>query len=99
MLNAFEDYLNENGITDSVESKLVKHDFINNLPPYAGWVLKFFMMIIPLIFILASFVIYYKKFKIDEKFYAQIVEDLNARNGEAPTAEASSDDTNTITLE
>ena len=38
------------------------------------------MMIIPLCFIVASFVIYYTKFKIDEKMYAQIVSDLEERN-------------------
>jgi len=34
------------------------------------------MLVLPLIFIVAGFVIYLKKYKIDEKFYAQIVEEL-----------------------
>ena len=40
------------------------------------------MMILPLACILASFIIYSKKFKIDEKFYAQILKDLEERNSE-----------------
>ncbi len=34
------------------------------------------MLVLPLIFIVAGFVIYLKKYRIDEKFYAQIVADL-----------------------
>ena len=100
MLNAFEDHLNINGITDLVQSEAIKHEFINNLPPYAGWVLKFFMMIIPLIFILASFIIYYRKFKIDEELYAKIVSDLDKKNGvAAPAAEYVDKDINHTTIE
>jgi melibiose permease/lactose/raffinose/galactose permease len=80
MLNEFDAYLVENGITDSLISESIKKDFIANLPDHAGWVIKLFMMILPLICILASFIIYSKKFKIDEKFYAQIIKDLEERN-------------------
>ena len=79
MLNEFDAYLVANGITDSKQSEIIKGDFIGNLPDYAGWVVKLFMMILPLICILASFVIYVKKFKIDEKFYAKIIKDLEDR--------------------
>ena len=34
------------------------------------------MMIIPLILIVAGFILYSKKFKIDEEFYQQIITDL-----------------------
>ena len=44
------------------------------------WLMKGAMMILPLTCILVGFVIYYKKFKIDEETYAQIVEDLKERN-------------------
>ena len=44
-------------------------------------VLKLSMMIFPLICILLGFVLYQKKFKIDEEFYAKIVSDLEERNG------------------
>ncbi|MBR5144158.1 MAG: hypothetical protein IKW53_03810, partial [Clostridia bacterium] len=79
-LNEFDSFLAQNGITDSLESEAAKHNFIENLPGHAGWVVKLFMMILPLACILASFVIYYKKFKIDEEFYAQILKDLEERN-------------------
>ena len=79
MLNEFDAYLVANGITDSLMSETIKKDFIANLPDYAGWVIKLFMMILPLICILASFIIYSKKFKIDEKFYAKILQDLEDR--------------------
>ncbi len=43
------------------------------------WIMKIAMMLLPLICILAGFILYYKKFKIDEKMYAQIVADLTER--------------------
>ncbi len=41
--------------------------------------LKFSMMILPLVAILAGYLVYMKKFTIDEKRYAQILGDLKAR--------------------
>ena len=80
MLNQFEADLLGKNITDSKAAEAYKHTLIADLPGYAGWVFKIFMMILPLICILASFIIYSKKFKIDEKFYAQIIKDLEERN-------------------
>ncbi|MBR5251291.1 MAG: MFS transporter [Oscillospiraceae bacterium] len=40
------------------------------------WIMKTAMMILPLICIVVGFWVYSKKFKIDEKMYAQIVTDL-----------------------
>ena len=55
--------------------------YINaNTPDSAVWIMKIAMMILPLLCILAGFIVYYKKFKIDEKMYAQIVSDLKVRN-------------------
>lgn len=82
MLNEFDEYLVSNGITDSSMSEAIKPSFIETLPDYAGWVIKLFMMILPLICILASFLIYIKKFKIDEKFYAKILQDLESRKAD-----------------
>lgn len=79
MLEEFEAYLVTNNIIDSDKSAEIKLDFIKDLPDGAGWIFKVFMMLIPLALIIASFVIYYKKFKIDEEFYQQIVGDLEAR--------------------
>ncbi|MBR7116846.1 MAG: MFS transporter [Clostridia bacterium] len=47
------------------------------------WIMKIAMMILPLICILVGFIIYYKKFKIDEKMYERIVSDLAARDESA----------------
>ena len=43
--------------------------------------MKIAMMILPLICILVGFVLYMKKFKIDEKMYADILNDLEQREG------------------
>lgn len=61
---------------------------INGTPDSAIWIMKLAMMIFPLICIVAGFIIYMKKFKIDETVYAQIVEDLEKRNSTDETAEA-----------
>lgn len=42
-------------------------------------ILKGAMFVIPLLFIVAGYIIYLKKFKIDEKFYAQILADLKEK--------------------
>ena len=55
-------------------------EIINSTPDSAIWIMKLSMMIFPLICILLGFVLYQKKFKIDEEFYAQIVSDLEKRN-------------------
>ncbi len=55
---------------------------INGVVGTPIWIMKAAMMIFPLICILVGFIIYSKKFKIDEKMYAQIVSDLKERNGE-----------------
>ncbi len=43
------------------------------------WIMKAAMMIFPLLCILAGFVVYHKKFKIDEDMYARILSDLKER--------------------
>lgn len=53
---------------------------MNSTPDSAVWIMKLSMMILPLICILIGFYLYQKKFKIDEKMYAQICEDLEERN-------------------
>ncbi len=58
-------------------------EIIAAMPDSSIWIMKIAMMILPLICILIGFVLYIKKFKIDEKMYAQIVEDLKAREEKA----------------
>lgn len=58
-------------------------------PESAIWIMKISMMILPLICILIGFVLYTKKFKIDEQTYAKILEDLKAREAQEQLAEKS----------
>jgi melibiose permease/lactose/raffinose/galactose permease len=53
------------------------------MPASATWIMKISMMILPLICILIGFVLYIKKFKIDEETYANILSDLKAREESA----------------
>lgn len=62
-----------------VISAMVK-EFAETVPSSDIWIMKSVMMIFPLICIVTAFIIYNKKFKIDEKMYAQICKDLEERN-------------------
>ena len=62
---------------------------IKATPDSAIWIMKISMMILPLICILIGFVLYTKKFKIDEQTYAKILEDLKAREVQEQLAEKS----------
>ena len=63
-------------------------DLINSTPDSAIWIMKLAMMIFPLICIVAGFIIYMSKFKIDEKMYETIVADLEAKNALAEGEDA-----------
>ena len=56
-------------------------EIIAATPDSAIWIMKIAMMILPLICILVGFVLYSRKFKIDEEMYARIISDLEAKNG------------------
>lgn len=58
-----------------------------SIDPTGQLIVKCSMFILPLIFILTGYVIYLKKYKLDEKFYGEIVSDLRSR-GELPDAES-----------
>ena len=61
--------------------KLLDAEYImNNTPDSAVWIMKLSMMILPLILIIVGFILYHKKFKIDEEMYAKICKDLEERN-------------------
>ena len=64
------------GMTDEAEIA----SLINTTPDSAIWIMKIAMMIFPLICIVAGFILYLFKFKIDDKFYDTIVSDLEERN-------------------
>ena len=90
-LNELANYLSEQGI---IAGTPAYDNEINAIPDTSIWIMKLSMMILPLICILIGFALYSWKFKIDEKLYAQIVSDLEARNGavngetEAPASES-----------
>jgi Na+/melibiose symporter-like transporter len=42
-------------------------------------IMKLAMLILPLIFIVIGYIIYYKKFKIDKQMYDSIISELTAR--------------------
>ena len=69
-----------NSISKANGDEQLIEQIINSTPASAVWIMKLSMMILPLILILIGFVLYQKKFKIDEEFYAQIVKDLEERN-------------------
>ena len=54
-------------------------EIIAATPDSAIWIMKLSMMILPLVCILIGFVLYLKKFKIDEKMYEDILKDLKER--------------------
>ena len=69
-----------NAIIDMKLEGADAQQYINaNVTADGMWIMKAAMMIFPLICILIGFVIYQRKFKIDEKLYAEIVSDLEAR--------------------
>ena len=100
-LNAIANHLQDTGVIVGTP----EYDaIINAIPGSSIWIMKLSMMILPLICILIGFVLYRKKFIIDEELYAKIVEDLNARNSEEVLPEAvsestSNEDVNSITIE
>ncbi len=71
-------------------------EIIAATPDSAIWIMKISMMILPLICILVGFVLYTRKFKIDEKMYAQILSDLEKRgeNGAPEAAEIAAGEEN-----
>ena len=70
-----------NAIANSLTGDpIIDEGLIAATPDSSLWIMKLSMMILPLICILIGFVLYNKKFKIDEKMYAQICKDLEERN-------------------
>lgn len=71
-----------NAIAQSLTGdKVLDAEYIlNNTEDSSIWIMKLSMMILPLICILIGFVLYQKKFKIDEKMYAKICKDLEEKD-------------------
>ena len=64
----------------AAEKALLSTEIINSVDSSSIWIMKIGMMILPLICILVGFILYSRKFKIDEKMYETIVSDLEIRN-------------------
>lgn len=84
-----------NAMTGGLENATPEQsaEIINSIPDGAIWIMKLSMMILPLICIVVGFILYQKKFKIDEDLYAKILSDLEERghsadNSESPSEEA-----------
>ena len=69
---------------------------INATPDSAIWIMKISMMILPLVCILVGFILYMKKFKIDEKMYSEILSDLEERKQSSEFPEQQSSEENII---
>ena len=69
-------------IANAGENEDLVSQLINSVPGSSIWIMKISMMILPLICILIGFILYNKKFKLDEKMYAEIIHDLEVRNSE-----------------
>ena len=65
---------------------------ISATPGSAIWIMKISMMILPLICILIGFILYQKKFKIDEQMYAKILSDLKEREQTLKSADGACED-------
>ena len=75
-----------NAIIDSIEKNPANEvEIIAAMPASAVWIMKISMMILPLICILVGFILYQKKFKIDEQMYAKILADLEERKNAGET--------------
>lgn len=82
-LDSFENKIANStaNITDADTIAAITKEIASGAPIWSIWVMKIAMMILPLICILVGFIIYQKKFKIDEKMYSKIVAELEERNG------------------
>ena len=73
------------GMTDAASIAAAQAEItslISNVQGSPIWIMKIAMMLLPLACIVTGFVIYYKKFRIDETMYKTIVSDLANRNKE-----------------
>ena len=70
-LNDYEKAITEatKTVTDPESIAAITAEIAASAPTWSIWVMKIAMMILPLVCILVGFIIYQKKFKIDEKMY------------------------------
>ena len=76
IVSGINDVSNRIAGLDTVADAAQIEALINGVTGAPIWIMKVAMMLLPLVCILAGFILYARKFKIDETMYAQIVEDL-----------------------
>jgi melibiose permease/lactose/raffinose/galactose permease len=80
IVSGINEVSNKVAALDPVADAEAVNTLINGVVGKPLWIMKLAMMILPLLCIVAGYVLYAKKFKIDETMYAQIVADLNEKN-------------------
>lgn len=93
LVSGINDVSNQIAGLDAVKDAARIEALINGVSGSPIWIMKVAMMLLPLVLILAGFVLYAKKFRIDEEMYAGILRDLDAR--EAAEAIAGGDEAGT----
>ncbi|MDL2324320.1 glycoside-pentoside-hexuronide (GPH):cation symporter [Ruminococcaceae bacterium OttesenSCG-928-A16] len=81
-LNRYNQQINllEKDTTLTKEQILEKgNQLVATIPSHMNLIMRLSMIVLPLALILASYVIYRTKYKIDDKMYAQIITDLEKR--------------------
>ena len=76
IISGINDVSNQIAGLDAVADAARIEALVNGVVGAPIWIMKVAMMLLPLVCILAGFILYAKKFKIDETMYAQIVKDL-----------------------
>ncbi|MBQ8611252.1 MAG: MFS transporter [Oscillospiraceae bacterium] len=79
IVSGINDVSNRIAALDPVTDAEAITALINGVTGSPLWIMKLSMMILPLICIVAGYILYAKKFRIDEALYAQIVDELNSR--------------------
>lgn len=69
--------------SENVRTQLIAlgNEIVSTVPPSSTFIMRLSMIVLPLALIIACYVIYMKKYKLDEKTYAGILKDLEDRAG------------------
>ncbi|MDL2293225.1 glycoside-pentoside-hexuronide (GPH):cation symporter [Ruminococcaceae bacterium OttesenSCG-928-D13] len=81
-ISGLENQMNQLGEgTEAVRDGIIAEGnrIVQQIPDSSTFILRVSMIVLPLLLILACYIIYMKKFKIDEKMYEKIVSDLEER--------------------
>lgn len=73
------------------DAKVVKEYIAQNLTPEMNSALRLAMVVVPMLLILASYLVFMRRYKLDEKRYGGIIAELKRRAADAPAAEYSPD--------